>query len=120
MKLKEASDFVQRVKPHAFSHDDVVQWINEVEGYVQSEVFLWDVAHNCVRYEWDRNEDTELLVKPPHDKLYLSYLKAKIDFNNGEYDRYANSMAMYNADLVEFEAWFTETYHPADLFGGEC
>ena len=39
---------------------------------------------------------------------------AMIDFANGEYDRYENTMTLYNAQLTEFMKWFVERYHPAD------
>ena len=43
--------------------------------------------------------NTELLVYPPHDKLYRTYLLAMIDFANGEYTKYNNSIAMFNAQM---------------------
>ena len=55
-----------------------------------------------------------MLVRPPHDKLYRSYLTAKIDFANGEYDKYANTAMMFNSDFGEFMRWFALTYRPAD------
>lgn len=115
MTLKECVDFVTEIKPHAFAEATLTEWINEVEGYVQTNVFLLDPVTNLTRYSWTTNQNTELLVKPPHDKLYRSYLCAMIDFANGEYDKYQNSMALYNTHMQEFTRWFTQTYHPADI-----
>lgn len=118
MTLKECIDFVSEIKPHAFSNETLTEWINEVEGYVQTEIMLLDTALNLTRYTWDENKDTTLLVKPPHDEIYRYYLYAMIDFANGEYDKFENSMTMYNAKLETFNNWFIENYHPAD--GGCC
>lgn len=46
--------------------------------------------------------DEELLVKAPHDELYVLYLKAKIDAENGEYSRYADSSQLYNEAYGNF------------------
>ena len=114
MTLKECIDFVSEVKPHAFTEETLTEWINEVEGYVQTNVMLLDTVDNLTRYTWALNKNTDLMVRPPHDKLYRSYLYAMIDFANGEYDKYQNSMALYNAQMLEFTRWFIEMYHPAD------
>ncbi|MHB1153999.1 MAG: hypothetical protein ACYCWE_20760 [Eubacteriales bacterium] len=58
--------------------------------------------------------ETVLLVQAPFDKLYRSYLCAMIDFANGEYDRYNNSMQMFNKQLSELTGWYARTYRPAD------
>ena len=105
------------VKPNAFSEEVKLQWINEAEGMVQTDVLLRAID-DVVTYEWPTDENTELLVKPPHDKLYLAYLIAMIDFTNGEYNKYANTVAMFNTHLSEYAAWFQRTYRPADNGGG--
>lgn len=105
------------VKPNAFSEEVKLQWVNEAEGMVQTDVLLRAID-DVVTYEWPTDENTELLVKPPHDKLYLAYLIAMIDFTNGEYNKYANTVAMFNTHLSEYAAWFQRTYRPADNGGG--
>lgn len=57
---------------------------------------------------------TELLVPPPHDNIYRTYLGAMIDYANGEYDRYNNSMILFNKQFGSLTAWYARTYHPAD------
>ena len=121
MTLKECIDFVNTVKPdHAFPEAILTEWINDVEGYVQTEIFCFDPTTNLTRYNWDDNKNTELLVKPPHDEIYRYYLYAMIDFHNGEYDKAQNSFALYNEKLATFNNWFIETYHPGDIPCGGC
>ena len=118
--LKKIIEFVDGVKPNAFTPEQKTEWINEVEGYVQSEVMLIYTPDLLLRYDWAQNQDTELLVLPPHDKLYRTYLAAMIDFYNQEYDHYQNAMTLYNAQMGEFKKWFLVNYHPADRpCGGE-
>lgn len=42
-----------------------------------------------------------------------------IDYENGEYNRYANTSQMFNAAWNDFVAWFAEKYRPADGYIAE-
>ena len=58
--------------------------------------------------------ETELIISTFHNKLYRSYLIAMIDYANGEYDKYNNTMQMFNRELSEFTEWYARTYDPAN------
>lgn len=111
--LKEVIDGVKAEKPNAFVPETLTRWINEIEGKVQTEVFLIAPV-DVIQYTYEENQNTPLLVDPPHDKLYYAYLAARIDFANGEYERYSNTMQMANDCYEEFVRWFARNYHPAD------
>lgn len=119
MTLKQVIDMVDDIKPNAFSNDTKTQWVNEVEGYVQTEVFLLNVD-DVVKYSYEQDKNKTLLVDFPHDKLYWAYLSAMIDFANGEYNKYQNTMQMYNGFMGEFMRWFARTYRPADRGERRC
>ena len=55
-----------------------------------------------------------LAVRPPHDKLYSAYLTAMIDFGNGEYNKYQNSMQLFNLAFGEYARWYADHFRPAD------
>ena len=57
------------------------------------------------RYIWKNDGDTELIVRPPYDALYKSYLKAKIDYANEEYESYANNQAQFTSDYENWQAY---------------
>ena len=86
----------------------LLQFLNEVEGKVQTEV-LMIAPEDTVRYGAD-DLTNEMIVTAPHDKLYYVYLMAMIDFVNGEYDRYTNSMNLANAHITEWAAWYNRTH----------
>lgn len=113
MTLRKLIAFIDDIRPNAFSDETKAQWVSECEGYVQTEVLLLAVQE-VITYEVPDDLDHELLVLPPHDKIYMAYLAAMIDFANGEYQKYDNSMQMYNAYLQEYRRWFTARYRPAD------
>ena len=110
MTVAQVIQVVDEVKPNAFSNEEKTRWLNEAEGMVQTEVFLFASS-----YEQDK--DVELLAQPPHDKLYPAYLEARVDYANGEYEKYQNTMQMFNAFFGEFIRWFALTYSPADTHG---
>ncbi|MGN1120729.1 MAG: hypothetical protein ACI4RV_00095, partial [Eubacteriales bacterium] len=116
LTLSAAIRMADDIKPNAFSDETKTAWLNECEGMVQTQVLLL-ASEEIITYSYAGNKDTELLVKPPHDKIYWSYLCAMIDFANGEYDKYTNSMQMFNAFFGEFMRWFAKMYRPADTHG---
>lgn len=113
MTLKALIDFVDEIKPNAFSEDVKTAWVNEVEGFIQTDVFLLNVD-DVIEYSYAEDKNKELLALPPHSKVYWTYLNAMIDFANGEFNKYQNNMAMYNEFMGEYMRWFAQTYRPAD------
>ncbi len=192
MTIKALFDYVDEIKPNAFSDATKTVWLNEVEGMVQTEAFLWHDSE-CFQYRYAAQvsaaisfpddhtmgfsdltvlkyfrpggkltftpgspyagnaktniaiqgvgangllfaensfsatgttevttpltydgSGVELLVEPPHSKLYAEYIMARIDYANGEYDKYDNTMQMFNAFWGEFMRWFARVYAPAD------
>lgn len=111
--LRQVIDRVDQIKPNAFTEEQKTQWINEVEGAIQSEVFLFQ-TEDIVEYDWETCADHEMLVRPPYHQLYIDYLAAKIDFANDEIKRYENSMQMFNESLRRFKKWYILNYRPAD------
>lgn len=104
---------VDDIKPNLFTLATKIGWLNEVEGMVQTEVMLI-APEDIVVYGRDTGAEVELLVRPPHDKIYRTYLSAMIDFANGEYNKYQNTMQLYNTHMDEYMRWYALRYRPAD------
>lgn len=116
MRIDKLLKIVQTLKPTPFGNDILLMWVNEVEGMVQTEVLLRSTA-DLTPYELDgQGEPTaaELVVPYPFDRLYLQYLLAQIDYANGEYAKYKNSMQMFNACYTDYVHHVAETIAPAD------
>lgn len=103
MKLSEAIERVKAEKPHSFSEDHCTLFITEVEALVQE--YLGIQADKRIEYDWKEDGNKELIVPAPYDALYISFLKAKIDYANEEYESYANNQAIHADDMEEFKAW---------------
>ena len=107
--VNDVIKYVNDIKPNAFTEETLTEWLSECEGSIQTEI-LCIASGDVVTYSYADNKDTELIVKPPHDKLYGFYLLAMIDFAHGEYKKYENTMQLFNAALSEFAKWFVRTH----------
>ncbi len=83
MTVAQVIQAVDAVKPNAFSNEEKTRWLNEVEGMVQTEVLLF-ASEEVITYSYEQDKDAQLLVQPPHDKLYPAYLEARVDYANGD------------------------------------
>ena len=115
MTLKEVIQFVDDIKPNSFTPEQKTVWINEIEGQIQMDVIMLDISELVTyKYPGPTETDPELLVPAPHSKLYYTYLTAMIDYANGEYNKYANTMQLFNNFMSEYIQWYSRTYRPAD------
>ena len=112
---------VDENKPNAFTERQKVLWLAALDGRIAVDVFLMDITDAAqFRYTHPESLSTELLVSFPHDDIYELWLEAKIDFANGEYDKYQNTMEFYNAAYNSFVRWFASVYEPAQGWGCDC
>jgi hypothetical protein len=49
-------------------------------------------------------------VGHPHDKLYVSYIIAMMDYATRDFNQYASDYAIYNAEAEEFAKWWQRKY----------
>ena len=115
MTIQEAITYANAVKPNAFDNDTLTRWLNEVEGMVQTQALLLR-TEAIITYTYEKDANTTMLVRPPHDKLYPAYLEARIDFANGEYERCPNTMQLFNSFFKEFMRWYAANYNPAEAY----
>lgn len=111
MKISEAIERVRQMKDADYPKELLTMWLSTLDGKIQLETFL-EAQADVVSYAWPGDGDTELLVEKPYDVIYPLYLAAQVDYMNAEYDRYENSMAMFNAYYDQFLCWFTTRYAP--------
>ena len=206
MNITELFEYIDEVKPNAFSSAVRLRWLSEIEGMIQSEILLTspadvvtyaseratktvtvsvasdgaaavnvrDVSGSCVlnltesvllpgdtvRYEMTDidtgNKKTvlierdgtsasvsvktdngtprtvaagesvsesgyteiKLLVPSPYCRIYYAYLEAMIDYQEGEYNLYANSVERFNSFWNEYAAWVGRYIKP--VLGQAC
>jgi hypothetical protein len=113
MTLEAVIDRVDGVTPSGYPDEVKAGWLSELEADIQSEIFLLP-AGQIVTYDFARDRQRELLVKPPHDRMYTEYLTAQVHYARRELEDYTNDMLFFNASWDKFEAWYAQNYRPAD------
>lgn len=86
---------LRQLKPVPAEIDDTIllDWLNQVEGQILHEIFLLSLSEIAPYTE----TPAEALAAPyPYDGIYLLWMEAQVDFANGEYERYTNTMQRYN------------------------
>lgn len=63
-----------------------------------------------VPYTEDTPLDTVLLAYAPFDDLYIYWLESKIDYANGEYAKYNNSVSRFNEAFSMFRNDYNRTH----------
>lgn len=115
MTVNQAITRLRSIKPTQFDDATLVGWISEVEEKIYHENTCWhEKACGMAPWSYDPVEDldTELVIPEPYSVVYLRYLEAQVDYYNGEFVRYANSMTMYNTALSEYADWYNRTHMP--------
>lgn len=115
MTIQDVLSYMANMKPSSVGDDVLVRWISELEGKIYHEVVSWhengkDVPHGP--YNASSDMQTTLLVPSPFDSVYSLYLSAQIDFVNGEYGRFNNSMLMFNTAFSDFANWYNRNNLP--------
>ena len=115
MKILEAITKIDALKPNTYTQTEKIKWLSTLDGIVKKEIID---THEGVEgivfngYDDNTNLNTELLVSDPYSDVYLRYLEAQIDYANGEYGKYNNSMSMYNTAYSSFERFYNRTHMP--------
>lgn len=110
MTLREVIEFVDDVKPNAFPVKVKVKWLEQLDRHIAAEVLVWNPA-DLKKLSYSEDEtDVELLADPPYDDIYAMWLEAQIDLANGEYNKYQNTMQVYNAYYGSFVVWYAEHF----------
>lgn len=115
MTINEAIQAVDSLKPNGYSELDKIGWLSELDGTIKAEIIdthegAEDISFNG--YDVDTKLDTELIVKAPYDRIYKSWLESRIDYANGDYAKYNNSVTVFNTDYLSFQRAYNRKYMP--------
>ena len=115
MTIIEAINRIDSLKPNNYTQDDKVAWLSKIDGIIKEKVIdTHDGGEHIVFNGYDPNTptSTELLVPAPYDDMYVRWLEAQIDYANGEYGKYNNSMTMYNSAYAEYGTYYNRHHMP--------
>lgn len=115
MTIIEAINQIDSLKPNIYSSTDKVRWLSNLDWMVKTEIIDTHEGAEDVSFGGYTEEtplETVLLVSAPHDDLYIKWLEAQIDYANGEYGRYNNSLPTFTATYSTFNNYYNRTHMP--------
>ena len=106
MTISEAITRLDLQKQNTCTRQEKLNWLSELDGLIKTQIL--DAYENppavLLPYGDSPEENTVLLAEPPYDSMYLWYLEAKIDYQNGEVIRFNNAMELFQALFREYAA----------------
>jgi hypothetical protein len=115
MKIIEAIDQIDAQKHNTYSYREKVSWLNRLDSMVKRLIIdTHEGGEDIVFDGYTENTDptTEMLVHSPFDEIYIRWLETQIDYANGEYDHYNNSVAMYQTAYDGYRNWYNRNHMP--------
>lgn len=113
MKLSEAMERAQALKPDVYTEEQMTGWLSDLDGKLSLDVF-----HTApVPYSFPADAEEKLLVPAPYDNLYPLLIVAMEDFHNRDTDAYQNDMVMFNEAVQAFRMNYLRDHTPIDTGG---
>lgn len=122
MKIIEAINRVDALKPNQYTSEQKLTWLSELDARIYNDILCTheDNPLETIPEEDEEetaifpytDEETALIAEFPYDCMYVSYLQAKIDEANEETQRYQVSAAMFNAQYDDFARFYNRTHMP--------
>ena len=113
MKIIDAITTIDAIKPNSYPIQMKVRWLSLLDGKVKKELIDTHEGGENVEFSGYTQEslDQTLLVPAPYDDMYIKWLEAQIDYANGEYGKYNNTITMYNNAYITY----SKAYHREHL-----
>ena len=115
MKIVEAIDRIDGLKHNTYSYAEKVAWLSRLDAMVKRLIIDTHEGGEDVVFEGyteSTDEWTELLVPAPFDEMYIRWLEAQIDYSNGEYGKYNNSILMYQTAYDGYANYYNRNHMP--------
>lgn len=115
MKISDAIAQLDGLKHNVYNYSDKVAWLSRLDTMVKKHIIDSHEGGESIAftgYTAETDPQTELLVPEPFDGMYLRWLEAQIDYYNGEYERYNQAMAMFEAEYNGYERWYNRKHMP--------
>lgn len=115
MKVREAIELADTMRPNQFDESVKIKWLSKLDGMLFEEIFKTHEgcpAESFTPYT-ELDGEKELLVPPPYDQdVYNYFLQAQMDAENGEMNKYNQSITLYNNAAKLFMDWYNRTHMP--------
>lgn len=115
MTISEAIDMLDNLMPNAYTQEDKVSWLSQIDGLIYENIILTHKDGEDINFDGYNNETstcTDLLVPAPFDEIYYLWMESRINYLNGELIKYNNSIARYNDIYMSYTNWYNRNHLP--------
>lgn len=115
MTINQAITRLDALKFNTYTEEDKIEWLSRLDSAVKLQIIDNHVGAENINfngYDSSTPLETVLLVPAPYDEVYLRWMEAQIDYHNGEYDKFNNSIIMYNTAFDAYQKHYTITHKP--------
>lgn len=106
MTINDVFEYTEKMYPCQYESDVKLMWVNQLEKEIADFLKLFGEVET---YPHTVTTD-EILIEEPD--IYALYIGARADFANGEYARYNNKVAQFNAFMEEWQARYMRDHKP--------
>ena len=115
MTIIEAIGKIDDLKHNIYSLADKIGWLSRLDSMAKRLVIDTHDGGGDVcfsGYNVDTDLNTEMLIPEPFDEAYLRWMEAQIDYHNGEYEKYNNSIDTFNVSWTAYQNYYNRTHMP--------
>lgn len=115
MTIMEAINRIDSLQFNTYTQNDKLDWLSRLDWSVKRHIIDLHEDPEILTFSgYNDNTDlnTELLVPPPYDEVYLRWMEAQIHYHNGEYDKYNAAIIMYNTAFESYENYYKLSHMP--------
>lgn len=96
-----------KLRPNTIESEIKLRWLEELDGRIYGEILS---SHEG--YENFEIPKTELIAPAPYDEMYIYWLFMKMDYMNGETERFNNDALMHNTAWLNYANHINRTCMP--------
>lgn len=114
MTIIEAIRKIDELKPNTYTQEEKVKWLSDIDSMIKRDVIDTHEGSQFYffsGYNQDTPVDTKLLAHG-FDEMYILWLESEIDYHNGEYAKYNNTITRYNDIFKNFENDYNRKHMP--------
>ena len=116
MKLQEAVDITDDMKPNMMKRPLKFKYLTEIEQLIHQEIVMkhehTEQQEEMPVYTEETDPETVLIVPDPYSMVYVYWLMSKIDIQNQEDARYNIDRAHFEQAYDTMSDWYTRNHMP--------
>ena len=113
MKIIEAINQIDSLKPNTYSVKQKIYWLSQLEAMDKVQVIDTHEGGDRIPFDGfteDTDTQTQLFMPAPFDMAYIYWLEAQIHYANEDIDMYNSAIRMFNTAFREYKDHYTKTH----------